>query len=453
MKLNVRKRPRDPDSAVASSHAEPPTKKVCVSDTSLSFIEHAIDHWRRSGFWPEEYFKPDNMSDNFVRPHLRRKRSEAGSLASTSTPSDQRSKEDSTPYKDPRYEKELELKGVFMGGVSPDKEHKLESQQECQALLETEQPVPENTVFQDSSYTKLHNCIHGKNEARIVQDIARLIVPSAESLYILGDESLACLSESVNEGWNRSIAFLGTRPQPDYGVGFKLEAFTTEQGEKLAPHVGRIMGSKKSYFLATPLIYFPFFTSEVKCGAGGLDVADRQNAHSMTLAVRAVVELFRQTKRSGELDREILAFSVSHDAQNVRIWGHYPVIKHPDLYDSDVSYHQHMIESFDLRVGRGKHRWSTYKFVTNLYKLWVPKHLIRLCSAIDGLPHPNQTSCTSINRIQEPDSSQMSLAQPESFTTTDLPADDHYETIRAGPLTPDSSTSDLATSKRRRAKE
>jgi hypothetical protein len=36
-------------------------------------------------------------------------------------------------------------------------------------------------------------------------------------------------------------------------------------------------------------------------GAAALDVADRQNAHSATLAVRGVVELFRLIKQEKEL--------------------------------------------------------------------------------------------------------------------------------------------------------
>jgi hypothetical protein len=55
-------------------------------------------------------------------------------------------------------------------------------------------------------------------------------------------------------------------------------------------------------------VYFQTFTYEVKCGAAALDVADRQNAHSMTLAVRGIVELFRLVKREKELHQEILAF-------------------------------------------------------------------------------------------------------------------------------------------------
>jgi hypothetical protein len=48
-------------------------------------------------------------------------------------------------------------------------------------------------------------------------------------------------------------------------------------------------------------MYFPFLTCEVKCGAAALDVADQQNAHSMTIAVRGIVELFRLVKREKEL--------------------------------------------------------------------------------------------------------------------------------------------------------
>ncbi|KAK3366552.1 hypothetical protein B0H63DRAFT_490554 [Podospora didyma] len=41
-----------------------------------------------------------------------------------------------------------------------------------------------------------------------------------------------------------------------------------------------------------------FLTSEVKFGAPALDIADRQNAHSMTLAVRSTVELFHAVRPS-----------------------------------------------------------------------------------------------------------------------------------------------------------
>ncbi len=88
-------------------------------------------------------------------------------------------------------------------------------------------------------------------------------------------------------------------------------------------------------------MYFPFLTCEVKCGAAALDIADRQNAHSITLAVRGIVELFRAVKREDEVNPEILAFSVSHDHTSVRIYGHYPVI-----VGKNIKYYRHPIYRF-----------------------------------------------------------------------------------------------------------
>ena len=104
-----------------------------------------------------------------------------------------------------------------------------------------------------------------------------------------------------------------------------------------------------SLFMGTYYMYFPFLTCEVKCGAAALDVADRQNAHSMTLAVRGVVELFRLVKREKELHREILAFSISHDHSTVRIYGHYALID-----GSKTAFYRHPIKKFDFTSEEGK---------------------------------------------------------------------------------------------------
>ena len=51
--------------------------------------------------------------------------------------------------------------------------------------------------------------------------------------------------------------------------------------------------SEMSLLINTYYMYFPFLTCEVKCSAAALDVADRQNAHDMTMTLRGIVELFR----------------------------------------------------------------------------------------------------------------------------------------------------------------
>jgi hypothetical protein len=138
--------------------------------------------------------------------------------------------------------------------------------------------------------------------------------------------------------------------------------------------------------MATYYMYFPFLTCEVKCGTGGLDIADRQNAHSMTLAVRGIVELFKYVGREKELHREILAFSISHDHESVRIYGHYPVID-----GNKTSFYRHIIRKFNFTESNGKDKWAAYKFTKNVYEHWMPNHFQRICSAIDGLQLPGSS--------------------------------------------------------------
>ncbi|KAL7903006.1 hypothetical protein HDV63DRAFT_362827 [Trichoderma sp. SZMC 28014] len=298
---------------------------------------------------------------------------------SSTTPSDQKPREvKSAPYQDVSYETLLATKGSFMS--KPPVTITQTSEENCLHLLDARQTIPSDSLFCDELFEETCEMIRNKNEARIIRDISQLIVPSPEVLAVRGAKSLKILAESVNEGWNNSIPLTGTRPQPDFSVGFKREAFTQEQLDKLAPFIGNFIAGDQSYFMATYYMYFPFLTCEVKCGASALDIADRQNAHSMTLAVRATVELFRLAGREMELHREILAFSISHDNRSVRIYGHYPVIN-----GKDTKYYRHPIYTIDLTNMKGRDKWTAYRFTKNVYDKWMPSHFKRLCSAIDKI--------------------------------------------------------------------
>jgi hypothetical protein len=103
----------------------------------------------------------------------------------------------------------------------------------------------------------------------------------------------------------------------------------------------------------------------------------------MTLAMRGTVELFRLMKREKELHREILAFSISHDHETVRIYAHYPVIDR-----DETTFCHYPIKRFDFTSEEGKDKWTSYKSTKNIYDIWMPTHLKRICSVIDELP-PN----------------------------------------------------------------
>lgn len=308
--------------------------------------------------------------------NLSRKRSNS---ATSTTPSDQKPREEkSAPYRDARYPLLLETKGSYMGksplGIA---DH---SRRLCETLLNSEQPAPRESLFENDVFETVCDNLENKNEARVIQDISRLIVPSAEQ-YALRAKQLKLIVESVNEGWNNSVPITSPRPQPYYSVGFRRDAFTDDQLAKLSPFIGDFIAGDQSFFMATYYMYFPFLTCEVKCGAAALDIADRQNAHSMTLAVRGIVELFRAVKRDDEVNRQILAFSISHDHQSVRIYGHYPVID-----GRETKYYRHPIRKFDFTELGGRDKWTAYRFTKNVYDIWMPGHFKNICSAVDQLP-------------------------------------------------------------------
>jgi len=70
----------------------------------------------------------------------------------------------------------------------------------CQTLLKRDQTVPQNSLFRNDIFKKTCRKIEDRNEARVIQDIAQLIVPSAETLVTYSATNLDDLIEGVNEG-------------------------------------------------------------------------------------------------------------------------------------------------------------------------------------------------------------------------------------------------------------
>lgn len=339
---------------------------------------HSINHWIQEGKWPRKYFEEESEMNNLLArkrsSSLRHKQSDSGST----TLNDQQARDLKTaPYKDPQYETLLAAQGSYMDqshlGISDT------STSLCQILLCSDQVTPTNSLFRDDLFYETCRSVQSRNEARIIRDISPLISPSAEVLAIHNFITLKLLTEGVDQGWNNSIPVTKVRPQPDYSVGFSQSAFTKRQLAKLSPYIGGLYDA--SFFMATYFMYFPFLTCETKCGVAGLDIADRQNAHSMTLAVRGVVELFRLAKREDEVHRRILAFSISHDATAVRIYGHYPLID-----GKETTYFRHPIRSYDITDQEGKEKWTAYRFTRSIYAVFMPEHLERIRSAVDAIP-------------------------------------------------------------------
>ena len=436
-----------------------------ASDVSEGSID-PLQHWIQTGKWRKEYFEQDSqVREDFERgkllkelgrkdwlqehharepfqkmhafSHLRhfltKKKSSASlrrkqSQSTIQTPSDQSSREGkSSQYNNPDYEVRLQEKGCYMRKSALGITNM--SRDLCRNLLENKQTIPQDTLFRDDLFDETCESIQGRNEAMIVRDITPLICPSAQVLRIYGAKYLYHLYETVNEGWSNTVKYEGTLPQPDYSVGFGRSAFTQEQLNKLKPFVGEPGFKVTTYLMATTRMYFPFLTCEVKCGAAALDVADRQNAQSMSVALRALVVLFRSVKREKELDREILAFSISHDHRSVRIYGHYPVIE-----GDKTTFYRHPIHEFSFTAQDGKKKWTAYKFVKNVYDHHSLKLHRMICSAIDDLPvdinfdlsqsasffqsTPQSLQQSNVDSILSEDDSQSSFLVSQEVTPT-----------------------------------
>lgn len=387
----------NPDQPPASS--EPQPKRF---QKSGGVVNDRIDHWVRNLRWPKGDFEATP-----AMPPKKRSRSaslqDQQSTAVPETPSDQLPREaKAAPYADTRYEVLLGKKNSFMmdseaGMMDAEK-------QRCTTWLNAAHVPPADSLFDDKYFRKTFEQIRAQNEQRVIRDITLLIVPSAEILTTRGCKELGVLIETTNAGWNRSIPVLGPRPQPDYSVGFRDSAFSQEQLKKL-----NIQPIQRDHYTATETVYFPFFTCEVKCANQALVVADRQNAHSMTIAVRGVVELYRAVNRQGELHRKVLAFSVSHEVDNVKIFAHYPEIE-----GSEVKYYRHLIMTCHVFGHDGRDRWGPYQFVRNVYENFVPDHLARIKSGINDLPDPLQSVPTAMSVDTE--------AVPGSVNTATTPA-------------------------------
>jgi len=145
---------------------------------------------------------------------------------------------------------------------------------------------------------------------------------------------------------------------------------------------------------------FPFFTAEVKFGKEALDVADRANTNSMTIALRAVVELYRQAGEITKIHRKALGFSISHDDGWVRIYGHYP-----EIGGDMTTYHRTAIRAFSYADNNAQERETAYRFVWNMFTIFAPAHLKRLKEAIGCLRDPLSPAANARTPSQTPTTS------------------------------------------------
>ncbi|CAG9986370.1 unnamed protein product [Clonostachys byssicola] len=348
--------------------------------SSLPF--NPVEFWTKQGTWPPPHYSVPNFERILARrySHSSFVRKALDSNSSTSSSDGKLPNHNAAPYRDPLHPTFFKPANTVMEEAAPKPEITDESESQVRDLLTHEQVFPTGTIFDDGIFAAACRQLENKSHARIVQDISRLIVPSAETLA-LRDSNLRNLVESVKERWDNSIPATHIIPQPDYSVGFRRDAFSEQQLIKLSPFLGNFLGGDQSYFMSTSYMYFPFLTCQASCGPDALDTAEYHNTHSTAIAVRAVAELFLAVGREREVERKIVAFSVSHDHCCVKIWGYFPVFE-----NGTIKQFRHPIHQFDITAMDGCERWTAYQFAKNVYERWAPGHFETICSAVDQLP-------------------------------------------------------------------
>jgi hypothetical protein len=145
----------------------------------------------------------------------------------------------------------------------------------------------------------------------------------------------------------------------------------------------------------------------------------------------------RMVKREKELHLQILAFSISHDHRTVRIYGHYPVID-----GNKTKFYRHPIREFSFTELDGKEKWTSYKFTKNVYDIWMPTHLKRICSVIDALPdfevsQQSELGESGLSQVLE----SHNLSELSNRHGSSLREDADSQSSRVGDATPETSVS------------
>ncbi|CAI7643535.1 unnamed protein product [Penicillium manginii] len=309
-------------------------------------------------------------------------RGRARSVSSENSESSSARDTRSYAYRAVNYVTILETKGCFMrpspAGPVPD------DIALCERLLAQPVEPPTGTLFDDLYITDFHNALRNRSEARLLVDLHPLIMPSAENRYIQGNESLKDVIDGYNDPWLKTEPIYGPKPQPDHARGLKWSTFSESQRRKLG-----IKPDEKSPYTAREDMYFPYLTAEIKCGNQALELADRQNMHSMCIALRGVVSLCQAAGCTEEVHRRILGFSVSYELEGVRLYGYYP-----EVDGGKVSFYRWPVAQ--PNIWTKEDRWTCYRFVENVDREFLPIHTHRLLRVLEGVPDPDEGSLSVV---------------------------------------------------------
>lgn len=265
----------------------------------------------------------------------------------------------------------------------------------CSKLFEGDRKPASFPVYPADQVNQVLALAQNENEAIIQRDVMPLVVPSARNLHLCGERGLNMIGETLSVEWTRCASMGSTRPKPDFVAGLSRSAFSLAEFEALQNYA-----SPEQPFQFTPALCLPFLICEAKSGEEGINKADRQNLHSASISVRAILKLAlaafgKNSPRVTELYGQVLVFTISHNHDQVHVYGHYatvaadinPFNQHgnattntsdDNACDPPLEYHRYYLGVWSLTALQGRNRYTPYNFVRNVYDHFVPQHLQRV---------------------------------------------------------------------------
>ena len=253
--------------------------------------------------------------------------------------------------------------------MQPSNLIRTESEAFCDKYLESNRKIVESSIFTAEQFSEVLKRIQNLNEGRIQRDVATWDVSSADTLFLCSKLKIGYIGKGFNTEWIRYATIRSTRLKPDFTGGFLKIAFTEEKISKLDNYA---QPTKPFHF--TPYLSFPFLVCEATTNKEGLNKADRQNIHSASIAVRAIIMLYQETFGHGsnrvlQLYDKVLVFSISHDNDRIFIYDHFAVIE-PD-FPEGLKYYRYPIVILSFTTRNGADVYKAYNFIMNVYYLFI----------------------------------------------------------------------------------
>jgi len=401
---------------------ERPEEEPEASESKEKEKDDPVSHWAANHTWPDNFAESRSISSSNNKRQRTSDRSQSGKDGKSPSYSQSRKDGDVPEQYTKSYEKYIFTQGLDMNYIKGMEFVSPDSKVACQELRKMECAAISPTIYSEDKILQVVYLCQNTNEAMVSRDITTLILPPIKALHLTDEaKRFKDFTDQVRARWHESWVLAGPRPEPDLTVGFLDSAFTVSENEKLTNYT-----SFENLTRPTNEMCFPFLMCEVECGDKGLDYADRQNMHSCSVAVKALLKLeqkadqYREDKQFESLLGKILVYSISHDQNDARVWGHYALVE-----GGDWTYYRHPIGKFDI-AHEERGLLALHNFARNVLTVYAPKLLERLHKAIAALPVSSTLSFSagtmSLNDSQQGSQQPSQDRDAEGFATPVLPA-------------------------------